>query len=1472
MLYLIQTKFKHMKHISLVTVLLLFVSIPLLAQLESKRIWEAIAPSQNALKQTEQYQQVKTSSHWKLDIETMKTKLAKAPLMHSESSDVVLTMPLPNGRQEQFLISYAPILARDLAEKYPSIKSYIGQGIEDPTAILRFDISQNGLHAMVMSGKYAQVLINPYTVDNESYYQSFYKTEVSTSEYEPFNCSYSPMKEEAPPTQLGGLQKSNDCIYRNYRLALACTSEYAEFHGGNIPDVLAAMNTTMTRVNGILERDLNITLVLVADNDQLIFTDRETDPYTNGSGAAMLDQNQTTCDDIIGSANYDIGHVFSTGGGGVAYLSSLCKSYKAGGVSGQTHPVGDPFDVDYVIHEIGHQLGANHTQNNDCNRYTNAAVEPGSASTIMGYAGICAPNIQSNSDAYFHAYSIQEITTYLNSNTGSSCAQEIDNGNSRPYINTMLNYTIPASTPFVLSADATDSNGDGLTYCWEQMDKEIVSMPPQPGNTVGPSFRSKRPSNSPERYFPNLAAIVHNESPSWEVLSSVSRSLNFCLTVRDNYVVGGCIDQTAIQLAVVDTGSPFELTYPNEAMTWTVQGIEPISWNVAATDQSPINTTSVDILLSLDGGYSYPVLLAENTPNDGIQLIEVPMLLSDSVRIMVKGHGNVFFDISNENLTIKEPEALSLDIDATPLSCAGEAALTVTTFGGRAPYAYEWNTGSEEANLAVYSPGLYSLTVTDSEGQRMIEQVRIDTLKDIAVTFSTTHISCNEEYSGQITAATTGGLGPYQFSWNGPAGFTANVDELSHIPGGTYYLTVTDDRGCELTSTVTLSDPNTTFYYDKDGDGYGDERKRLHVCYTPKGYVKLAGDCDDSNSHQNPGVKDLCDGIDNDCDGEIDEDFDRQLYYEDLDGDGFGNAAVSVLACWLPPNYTTNDTDCDDLDPTVFPSAPEICDGVDNDCNGLVDEGGCRLVMEHGNLKRVGTDWQRVYLQNTYESMVVIANIIMDTPDQKPAVTRIRLAEGNSFEIKLQNPNNENFGGYGVTYTVVEEGTYTLEEHGVNLEAKKVLATSTSSSAAWLYEDRTYENAYTRPVVIGQVMSYNDEDWSVFWASANGNRAEPPTATGFSASKHVGEDSSTDRASEVIGYVVIEEGSYFVEGTYFYAAIGDDIVRGVNNTSAGYAYSTDLSNLECAVMSMATMKGLDGGFPVLFSDSPFSGQDILIAIDEDQLADDERSHSAEQVSFLAFAGPQPGPIYCEASSNTAEYEWIESISLGDITNDSGNDGGYADFTNLEVIANRGSTILYSLLPGSAGAPYPEYWTIWIDYNQDGDFEDENETILLLESHLGMYTGQFVIPETASPGLTRIRVAMNWGSSSESCGTAGWGEVEDYSLRIGQEIEGRNLSAMGVENVGPSRAELQFTLYPNPTINQLKVEWDGMKEKVHLLSIISATGRIVQRQVLADNNQNSIHLDVSALPDGYYTLWISKQSGESQSKPFIKLPR
>ena len=231
------------------------------------------------------------------------------------------------------------------------------------------------------------------------------------------------------------------------------------------------MNTSMARVNGLFERDVCLTMELVPNNDQLIFFNGNTDPFTNNSGGTMLSENINTCNSIIGSANYDIGHVFSTGGGGVAYLGSPCGGSKAGGVTGGGSPVNDPFDVDYVAHEMGHQYGGNHTQNNSCNRASSAAYEPGSATTIMGYAGICAPNLQSNSDDHFHNHSINEMVAFTVNGNGNTCASISATGNGVPTVSAGADgLTIPSSTPFELTETGSDPDGDAVTYNWEQYD------------------------------------------------------------------------------------------------------------------------------------------------------------------------------------------------------------------------------------------------------------------------------------------------------------------------------------------------------------------------------------------------------------------------------------------------------------------------------------------------------------------------------------------------------------------------------------------------------------------------------------------------------------------------------------------------------------------------------------------------------------------------------------------------------------------------------------------------------------------------------------------------------------------------------------------------------------------------------------------------------------------------------------------
>ncbi len=602
-----------------------------------------------------------------LDFEAMKAVLAQAPDRLSPQaahSPVVITLPMPDGSFQRFRVVEASVMHPDLQERYPGIRSYAARGLSDPTAYARLGYSHKGFHAMILSARHSTVFIDPYAVGETTHYISYYKKDFHRADAFDFSCKAESLTTDeafptADPPLVQGLVQG-DCSLRKYRLALACTGEYAQYHGGTKADVMAEYNVAMTRVNGIYERELTVTMELVPNTDTLIFLFASTDPYTNNSGGQMLSENQTTCDNLIGSANYDIGHVFSTGGGGVAGLGVVClNNQKARGVTGLGNPVGDPFYVDYVAHEMGHQFGGNHTFNNSCggNRNNATAVEPGSGSTIMAYAGICAPNVQNSSDDYFHAISIQEMTAFIEAGAGSTCPMVLPSNNNSPSVDLpATSYTLPVSTPFMLTATATDPDADDmLTYCWEQMDNEIVTQPPLPTNTGGPAFRTLPPTPNPTRYFPALDALVNNQTPTWEVLPSVSRQMNFRVTVRDNHPGAGCTDAEDVHLTFTEEAGPFLVTNPNTADTWFVGELRTITWDVANTDQAPVACSEVDILLSLDGGYTYPVTLAQNAANTGSYTLTVPEQVSPSARIMVKCANNIFFDISDQNIAIELP-------------------------------------------------------------------------------------------------------------------------------------------------------------------------------------------------------------------------------------------------------------------------------------------------------------------------------------------------------------------------------------------------------------------------------------------------------------------------------------------------------------------------------------------------------------------------------------------------------------------------------------------------------------------------------------------------------------------------------------------------------------------------------------------------------------------------------------------------
>ncbi|WP_299666278.1 reprolysin-like metallopeptidase [uncultured Polaribacter sp.] len=627
----------------------------------SQELWKKLSKENYSL-QKKEVRRIKNfpTKHtlFHLDTHVLNTTLNK----QSKSINNSIQLPNAEGVLESFKIRESSNLSEKLAKKYPSIKSYTAVGIENPTSYVKISIGTDGFHAVIFSAKGKTVYIDPYSKDNKEYI--VYKTSDLKEEDVNFKCEV----EETVRKQAFTNTKAkvvNDGNLRTYRLALVCSGEYAQFHLNNQnisasasdaekkAAVLSAMNTSMTRVNGLFERDLAVKMVIVDDNDKIIFLDPDTDNITDGDPDEMLDEVQTIADAQIGNANYDIGHIFSIGGDGVAGLGVVCLTgQKARGVTGRSSPIGDPYDIDFVVHEMGHQFGATHTQNNDCNRSNPSAVEPGSASTLMGYAGICSPNVQGQSDDYFHAVSIAQMQQIIQSS--ASCATLTSNGNNAPVANAGLDYSIPKSTPFVLKGTGTDTDGvSSLTYNWEQTDNEVGSMPPSATNAVGPMFRSLPSNISPNRFMPELATVVSGSTSStWEVIPSTAREMNFSLLVRDNNVTGGATFRDNMTVTVTEADA-FTITSQNTATIWDAGSSQTITWNKGTTDIAPINCENVTIKLSEDGGITFPITLLASTPNDGSEAIIVPDNVTTEARIMVAAVENIFYNVNAINFEIR---------------------------------------------------------------------------------------------------------------------------------------------------------------------------------------------------------------------------------------------------------------------------------------------------------------------------------------------------------------------------------------------------------------------------------------------------------------------------------------------------------------------------------------------------------------------------------------------------------------------------------------------------------------------------------------------------------------------------------------------------------------------------------------------------------------------------------------------------
>lgn len=620
-----------------------------------------------------------------------------------------LNFPYSDGTMHQFTAKRNQTMHPAYNAKFPELITLDAYASDGSGAYGKWDITPAGLHAMIFVPGQSTLFIDPMFEGNNEYYIVYRKRDFITDKI--IQCDVENF-DEAKPAQTNK-SMFGTCELRTYRLALSATAEYTIFHGGTVAQAAAAQVVTMNRVNGVYEKDIAITMVIIPNNNSLIYTTAGTDPYTNGTPGTMINQNQTNVDAVIGSSNYDLGHVFGTNSGGLAGLGVVCTGgQKARGVTGSGAPIGDPFDIDYVAHEMGHQFGGNHTQNNNCNSVAAARREPGSASTIMGYAGICAPNVQNNSDDYFHGYNLQEISNEILSN-GHQCEVITALNNTPPVINsTSGNIVVPISTPFILTGHATDVDGDVLSYLWEQMDNEATTQPPVATATGGPNFRSFDPSLDSNRYFPNLASLASNGPFTWEVLPSVARVMDFRLSVRDNHGAGSCNDYTDVTVTTNASAGPFVVTYPSATgITWVGGSSQTVTWSVANTNVAPINCTDVRILLSIDGGQTYPYVLSSTTPNDGTETISCPNVSTNTARVMVMSGAQTFFDISNNNFTITCGTTQTPVFNALPVACQNDAAFSLPSTSDNGI------SGSWTPALNLTTPGTFTYSFNPAANQ-----------------------------------------------------------------------------------------------------------------------------------------------------------------------------------------------------------------------------------------------------------------------------------------------------------------------------------------------------------------------------------------------------------------------------------------------------------------------------------------------------------------------------------------------------------------------------------------------------------------------------------------------------------------------------------------------------------------------------------------------------------------------------------
>ena len=769
---------------------------------------------------------------------TAELALEKLTAFADSAKQLTISVPLPTGKMVTYQLQANSALAQGLAEKYPAIKTYDAYRVDDPTNVAKFELTPAGLRGMFYD-QGRLIYLDPKYLNNDRIYTSYYKSD-AVSQVDQSITFNSPITNALSQSNKTGDTLARERLaripvaLREYRLAITTTGEYTQFHG-SVSNVMAELATLVNRMNMIYEQDLAVRMSLVANNDQLIFTDAATDPFQN---SLNNDSSESTrvISDRIGAASYDVGHVLTTDGGGLAFLGAVCRnSIKGGGASGSARPVGDSFHVDLVAHELGHQFGANHTFNGltgacNGNRSATSSYEVASGSTIMAYAGICgSQNLQRNADPFFHGHSMDEINSHLA--LFASCGTSTEQSNRTPVAEAGNNFTIPANTPFTLTGTGSDEDNDALTYDWQQFDLGPASngTAEQVDDGQRPLFRAFSPKDSASRTFPQISDVLSGSLTLGETYATTNRDLNFRLIVRDNK--GGVASDNTV-VTVVDTGEAFSVTEPSAGSSWTVPQ-QTVSWNVAQTDQAPISCSNVAIDLSLDGGANYAINLAQSTPNDGSFDVELPAATSTNARLRVSCLNNVFFAVNSGGFTVNS-QGLAFEITglAAPLSVDEDESLSlaVANFNvqGRVATSISLASGdnymvnNNQITPSANFNGQLQINVTANSGAEQtptfVAQVTVNPVNDAPVANNDT-LTINQDAGQQtidvvgndtdIDANDTLSLSTINYTGTGQASIVNNQISYTPAPGfngtETINYTISDSANSNASATLTIT-------------------------------------------------------------------------------------------------------------------------------------------------------------------------------------------------------------------------------------------------------------------------------------------------------------------------------------------------------------------------------------------------------------------------------------------------------------------------------------------------------------------------------------------------------------------------------------------------------------------------------------------------------------------------------------------